>query len=166
VSGVPAGWHDDGTTLTAPNGVPVVHGFRDWVMAHEWNPADVPIAPEMGVDEVEMGNPSLGAGTIIFFLMSGQYTWTQARGVFATYNGQEIRALRQQLATAQAAQAQAEQAAKDAQAAQQAAEQQAASAQAQAAQAQAAQSSAQPAPLTAAQQSDLAAMAALRAALG
>src|SRR5207245_336630 len=35
---VPAGWKDDGTTLTAPNGYKVVQGFRGYVLAHEWHP--------------------------------------------------------------------------------------------------------------------------------
>jgi hypothetical protein len=45
---VPAGWKDDGKTLTATNGQPVVLGFRDYVLAYPlgWHPLNVPIAPE------------------------------------------------------------------------------------------------------------------------
>src|SRR5258708_21451598 len=42
----PTGWHDDGTTLTAPNGVKVVHGFRDYVLAHNWDAANEPVMAE------------------------------------------------------------------------------------------------------------------------
>lgn len=46
---IPSGWHDDGTTLTAPNGVTVVQGFRDKVLADaNWNPALWPLAKEYG----------------------------------------------------------------------------------------------------------------------
>src|SRR4029078_354549 len=34
VSAIPTGWKDDGKTLVAPNGVPVVMGFREYVLAH------------------------------------------------------------------------------------------------------------------------------------
>src|SRR5205823_3004304 len=34
---VPAGWHDDGTTLIAPNGVKVVLGFRQFILGHNWD---------------------------------------------------------------------------------------------------------------------------------
>ena len=45
---VPAGWTDDPATetLTAPNGVVVRWGFRQWVLAHPWDAADPPYAPE------------------------------------------------------------------------------------------------------------------------
>ena len=47
--GVPQGWHDDGTTLTAPNGVKVIHGFRSHILAAPvWNPALVPLTAEYG----------------------------------------------------------------------------------------------------------------------
>jgi hypothetical protein len=45
---VPSGWHDDGTTLTAPNGIVVVRGFRAEVIAAQpqWPGALVPLAAE------------------------------------------------------------------------------------------------------------------------
>ena len=48
--GIPLGWKDDGSTLTAPNGVTVVHGFRDHILnAPIWPGALVPMAAEQGV---------------------------------------------------------------------------------------------------------------------
>lgn len=103
-SSVPAGWSDDGTTLKAPNGVAVVQGMRAYVLASPggWNPADVPVAPESYPALVEVGNPSLGGGTVQWFRISGQLSWTQANGVFRTWNGQEEQALRAALEAAQA----------------------------------------------------------------
>lgn len=37
VSGITSGWKDDGKTLVAPNGVPVVKGFREYVLARSWD---------------------------------------------------------------------------------------------------------------------------------
>jgi hypothetical protein len=100
MSGVPSGWADDGTTLKAPNGVPVVHGIRAFVLANSWDAADVPLAPEESVNPVEVGNPKLGAGARQFFLRSGQVSWTPAMNVFRTWNGQEELALHAALADA------------------------------------------------------------------
>ncbi len=36
---VPTGWHDANNILTAPNGVVVVRGFRDYVLNHNWDPS-------------------------------------------------------------------------------------------------------------------------------
>lgn len=46
--GVPEGWRDDGATLTAPNGIAVVRGFRAFILAHAWDADDLPLAPEAG----------------------------------------------------------------------------------------------------------------------
>lgn len=144
MSGVPAGWHDDGTTLTAPAApdgkqYTVVLGEREYILANEQDPTDVPVCEEFGVNEVELGNASLGGGSIQFFLKSGQRSYTTARGVYQTWNGQEMLALHNRINTlaAQLAQAQSAPAPAPVPA---------------------------PAPLTAAQQADLAAMAAIRAA--
>lgn len=117
MSGVPSGWSDDGTTLRAPNGVPVVHGIRAFVLANSWDAADVPLAPEdPSANPVEVGNPSLGAGARQFFKMSGQVSWTQAMNTFRTWNGQEELALHQAFDAESAALAQAQQQAQAAQA--------------------------------------------------
>lgn len=45
---IPANWKDDGTTLLAPNGIPVVRGFRNYILAHnpEWNTNVWPLRAE------------------------------------------------------------------------------------------------------------------------
>lgn len=100
---VPDGWTDDGTTLTAPNGVKVVLGFRRYVLTHDWDPDNWPLAEEMGRDPLEDGNPALGAGTWLPFRWT-VLEWTQARDVFVAWAGQELLKARQELA--QQAQAQ------------------------------------------------------------
>ena len=117
---VPSGWTDDAATetLKAPNGVPVVRGMRLFVLANNWDASDVPVAAEIGVDQVEIGNPSLGKGVIQWFEKSGQLSWVATfnnGNVFRTYNGQEEKALRAALDAAQAAEASAQSAATQAQ---------------------------------------------------
>jgi hypothetical protein len=92
--GVPAGWRDDGTTLTAPNGVVVVKGFRDWVLTHTWRAEDEPQGPEAYANPVEYSDPASGAGSIQAFSMTGQLCWTPVKGVYVAVPGAEIFALR------------------------------------------------------------------------
>lgn len=94
---VPTGWKDDGTTLTAPNGIPVVQGFRQFLLSNTWDAANWPLEPEQGANPVEMSNPSVGAGTRQTFRMS-MLEWTQARGVFLGWCGQELLKVREELA--------------------------------------------------------------------
>src|SRR5260370_4713780 len=51
--GIPYGWHDDGQTLTAPNGVAVVLGFREFVLNNNWNKDNWPLARQQHVDLLE-----------------------------------------------------------------------------------------------------------------
>lgn len=106
---VPAGWTDDGTTLTAPNGIPVVHGFRAYLLALPWDAEDWPLAAEASVASVEVGNPAIGAGSRQDF-RKGSLGYTTARGVYPIWVGQDLLAyrgivadLQAQLAKAQAA---------------------------------------------------------------
>jgi hypothetical protein len=101
--GIPANWHDDTATgtLTAPNGIPIVKGFRDWILTHPWNAEDWPLAPEAGTPSVEPGNPSIGAGTRQDFRMTS-LGWTTTRGVYRIWTGQDLRALESELAATQA----------------------------------------------------------------
>lgn len=98
VSGVPSGWKDDGKTLTAPNGMPVVQGFRDYVLANSWSADNWPLMAETGADPVEPGNPSLGAGTYQVFHLT-KLSWTQARGVFVTWIGQDYLAMQSEISS-------------------------------------------------------------------
>ncbi len=95
---IPTGWHDDGRTLTAPNGVGVVLGFRQFVLSHNWDAGNVPLAPEQGVQLLEASNPGLGGGDQQVFRWS-MLGYTQQRGVFMEWIGQELRVVRQQAIT-------------------------------------------------------------------
>ncbi len=90
---VPPGWHDDGATLTAPNGHRIVRGFREYVLANHWHPANMPLQEELGHNPLEESNPALGAGTQQVFNWTA-LEWTPARGVFVAWIGQELLRLR------------------------------------------------------------------------
>lgn len=87
--GTPAGWHDDGVTLTAPNGVVVVKGFRQWVLSHSWDAENWPLQAEQGLNPLEASNPALGSGTQQIFRWL-TLEWTPERGVFNAWTGQEL----------------------------------------------------------------------------
>lgn len=107
MAGIPQGWHDDGTTLTAPNNVPVKLGFRQYVLAHNWDANNYPVTAEQAIPQLEMANPALGSGTWQPFRWT-VLEWDSRRGVQEMWTGQEILAerthiaeLQQQLAAAQ-----------------------------------------------------------------
>ena len=93
--GTPRGWSDDGKTLKGPNGVPVVKGFRDYILANAWDPGNWPLQPEEGRNPLELSNPALGAGTQQIFRLSA-LEWTPTRGAFVAWIGQELLALRKE----------------------------------------------------------------------
>lgn len=98
---IPAGWHDDGATLTAPNGHRVVLGFRQYILTNAWNPADQPLEEERHLERVEWHNPGLGAGSRQIFVKT-VLRWNNAReGVQREWVGAELQAVEQQLADAQ-----------------------------------------------------------------
>jgi hypothetical protein len=69
---VPAGWHDDGTTLTAPNGQTMGHAFRDAVVLDaQWAPTRVPTS----------GEYSDGAGGTYQNLTDARLHWDAKDGV-------------------------------------------------------------------------------------
>ncbi len=94
--GVPTGWTDVNNVLTAPNGVKVVHGFRDYVLAHNWPQDNYPLAAEFATGQLEASNASLGSGSqqVFRYAMLG---WSQSRGVFFEWCGQELAYCRQQV---------------------------------------------------------------------
>lgn len=97
VTGVPKDWKDNGTILTAPNGIAVIKGFRDYILANHWDSGNWPLQPEEARNPLEVSNPGLGAGTQQLF----RYTmleWTPGHGVFVAWVGQEIIALRKLIA--------------------------------------------------------------------
>lgn len=86
---VPTGWKDDGKTLTAPNSIPVVLGFRDFVLNNNWSADDWPLEPEHASSPVEQSNPGLGNGTSQLFRIS-RLCYTSAKGVYQSWIGQEL----------------------------------------------------------------------------
>ena len=92
----PAGWHDDGVTLTAPNNIPVVRGFRDYVRTHQWDAGNWPLEPEHAQSPLELSNTSLGNGTQQVFRWT-VLEYTPTRGVFVAWCGQEMLWMRAKL---------------------------------------------------------------------
>jgi N-acetyl-anhydromuramyl-L-alanine amidase AmpD len=96
MGGIPNNWHDDGQTLTAPNGVKVVHGFRDYILSHVWDANNYPLQTEEGRTPLEISNPGLGGGTRQVFRLC-TLEWTTDRGVFVAYVGAELLAVEEEL---------------------------------------------------------------------
>ncbi len=95
MSNVPDGWKDNGSILTAPNGMLVRDGFRNYVLANDWDQNDWPLEREHAQNPLEIGNATLGGGTqqVFRFSMLG---WTARTGVIREYIGKELLALRAQ----------------------------------------------------------------------
>jgi hypothetical protein len=97
-AGFPDGWTDDGTTLKAPGGVPVVKGFRTYLLAHPElvsgpHMADnYPIEPERTVPQVEAWNTAHGAGSVQTFHRM-RLAWTPKDGCYVMWLGDEARYL-------------------------------------------------------------------------
>jgi N-acetyl-anhydromuramyl-L-alanine amidase AmpD len=100
---VPQGWHDDGQTLAAPNGIGVVRGFRQYVLANQWDKDNWPLQAEEGRNPLELSNPDLGGGTQQVFRWT-TLEWTGQHGVFVAWAGEEILALRAEVAKLKASQ--------------------------------------------------------------
>ncbi len=90
---VPTGWHDDGHTLTAPNGIQVTLGFRQYVLTHSWNSNNYPLEPAVGLTPLEESDPALGGGTQQVFRWI-VLEWTPSQNVFVSWVGQELMAVR------------------------------------------------------------------------
>lgn len=101
--GVPQGWRDDGTTLTAPNGHFLQHGFRNAVLdAPAWDPGDQPNEEEYGTPQVLLHNASVGGGTRVT-TRDHLLWWTQGAGVIQEpYPGLELKAAYDLIAAQQA----------------------------------------------------------------
>lgn len=88
--GVPAGWHDDEkNTLTAPNGMKVVDGFRIYILTHPWDSGNIPLEAAHGLNPLELSNTSLGTGTRQSFRWI-VLEWTSKGGVFESWVGAEL----------------------------------------------------------------------------
>jgi hypothetical protein len=106
---VPKGWKDDGATLTAPNGAPVVRGFRDYILRRPapWPDWNWPLGPEAALAQLELGNPALGGGsqqvfraTVLEWRPTSASTDAGPVGVFEMWVGQELAATREALSAA------------------------------------------------------------------
>lgn len=100
---IPNGWKDNGTTLTAPNGIPVVAGFRDHILnASSWDAGNTPCESEYHTDQVLLHNPSVGGGQRQCFRDTLLW-WTSKAGVVEEpYIGLEMDAAYRIIATQQA----------------------------------------------------------------
>lgn len=96
--GVPNGWNDNAQTgvLTAPNGITVVRGFRDYILANNWDANNLPLQVEQPMNPLELSNPGLGGGTQQVFRWT-VLEWNADRGVFVSWVGQEVLATRKAL---------------------------------------------------------------------
>lgn len=101
IPNIPAGWHDDGSTLTAPNGHRVILGFRRYVLTHAWDPANVPLQEEGARSLLEVARPELGSGTQQVFNWT-TLEWCPNHNVFVGWSGPELLKLRTDNANLQA----------------------------------------------------------------
>lgn len=83
------GWTDDGTTLKAPNGIPVVQGFRDTVLNSNWDANNWPLEDESHQTILEQSNPSLGDGQAQTFRWT-RLEYTPKTGTIEGWLGQEL----------------------------------------------------------------------------
>lgn len=100
---IPTNWRDDGTTLMAPNGQQVSGAFRDYILSHPWESADMPLGPAQNADPVELGwRPQSGssAGTRLICMYS-ELCYTAQRGVYRASVGREFWTLLNQQQSAQ-----------------------------------------------------------------
>ena len=86
---IPAGWHDDGTTLIAPNGHKIVDGFRAHILASDWDATNEPLENECHVPQLSLGNTSLGGGQRQTFRDTMLY-WTPSTNVQKLFVGEEL----------------------------------------------------------------------------
>lgn len=100
--GVPPGWSDDGTTLTAPNNIAVTGPFRAYVLANNWDSGNLPLENEQSVGNLEMSNPALGAGVRQTFRWA-RLERTATRSPFVAWLGQELLYVEQKLQQARTA---------------------------------------------------------------
>lgn len=86
--GVPTGWTDDGTTLTAPNGYRFILGFRQHVLSHNWDTQNVPLENEHSANPVERYYQSTKG--VIQTCRFCRLAWTPERGVYVMGIGNEL----------------------------------------------------------------------------
>lgn len=89
---VPDGWQDDMPSgmLKASNGIDIAEPFRTFILAHNWNGSDVPLAPEQAADPVEIGFQDADHAGKRLITMYNELCWTQSRGVYRASVGREL----------------------------------------------------------------------------
>lgn len=99
---VPQGWTDQNNTLTAPNGVPIVYGFRQHILdANSWDSGNQPQEPEYHTDQVLLHNTSVGAGQRQVFRDNFLWYTPSAGVVQEPYMGLELDTAYQLIASQQ-----------------------------------------------------------------
>jgi len=99
--GIPAGWKDDGKTLTAPNEHKIVLGFRAHILTSVWDPRNVPLEEEHHEDPLEQFyNQPNNTGQQQVFLYS-VLNYSSSRDVYEMGVGNEFLGLRKALAAHQ-----------------------------------------------------------------
>jgi hypothetical protein len=68
--GMPTGWSDDGTRLTAPNGKSAVLVFRWHILTHPWAPDNWPLESEHYEPMLDVTDPEHGEGIVQHFRRS------------------------------------------------------------------------------------------------
>jgi hypothetical protein len=68
--GIPTGWSDDGTRLTAPNGKSAVLVFRWHILTHPWAPDNWPVESEHYEPMLDVTDPEHGEGIVQHFRKS------------------------------------------------------------------------------------------------
>jgi hypothetical protein len=87
---IPTGWTDNNSTLTAPNGIKVVLGFRDYILSHPWDAGNIPLETEYHASPVLLHNAGIGDGQRQVF-RDGMLWYTAAKGVvWEPYDGLEL----------------------------------------------------------------------------
>jgi hypothetical protein len=92
VATTPAGWHDDGTTLTAPNGIGVVTAKRDFVRNWPggWEADNWPLESSRVLNPVELGNAAIGGGSRQIFRYRVLAWRNDQQRVYVMWSGQEL----------------------------------------------------------------------------
>jgi hypothetical protein len=94
---IPAGWTDDGVTLTSPNGIPVTGPFRAYILDphNNWDAMNYPLRAVESRNPLEISNQVLGPGQR---LVCRWTTLEQTTGnVFQAWTGQELLAVESKL---------------------------------------------------------------------
>lgn len=107
MSQIPAGWKDDGVTLTDSAGNQIVAGFRlevlDWPGG--WEPDNIALTKsDDSLDSVEYANPSIGKGTrrVFRYRALGWSPTFNNGNVYRIWMGQELLAREQEVRDLQA----------------------------------------------------------------